>query len=115
MRDYGPKFSAGGGRRQKVAKKAGVRREERNLLWRATGFIAMLAMAAGVAASFWFGYQINSTLDEMAMRQEKLQQTRERNVLLQRHQEELMAGERVQAAAGKRGLYPPAAAQIRKM
>jgi hypothetical protein len=115
VKDYGSGYSSNGGKRQKVIRRTASNPGERHMLWRAAGMVLMLATAAGVAVSLWFGYQINATLDELAREQEKLGQAQERNVALQRLQEELLARERIESAVGGRGLRPPIEAQIRKM
>lgn len=117
MKDYGPPYQTAG-KRQKVAKRSSGRGRhpaEHRWLWRATGVLAMVILTIGLGVSLWFGYQINSGLDQLTVRQDRLQRLQERHDHLGRQRAGLLTQERIQAAARKMGLYPPTAEQVKRL
>jgi hypothetical protein len=113
--DYGSHYSNRSGKKQKIAKRTGAGSRERKWMGRTIGVVIMLAVGVGVVASLWFGYRINSTLDQISMQQEKLERTKERSIQLQLRQEELLSLEIIQEAVRGRGLYPPTPEQIKRL
>ena len=117
MKDYGPQYQNAAGKRQNVVRRETGHggRSGRNWLWRATGVLATVVMVIGVGVSLWFGYQINSGLDELAIRQHRRGELQELHGRLEQERDKLLTEERIQPAARKMGLYPPAAEQVKRM
>lgn len=118
MKDYGPQYQKAGGRRQKVVHRdhpGGWVQAGRTWLWRATGLLALVATIIGVGGSLWFGYRINSGLDELAGRQSRLVVLQKQHQHLLQRRDALLAEKRIEALARKMGLYPPTHQQIKKL
>ena len=113
MRDYAKKYSGAGGNRQKVSgRRAGGSDRERP--FRIIGVITVVAMLLGVVSSLWFGAALRDGLGRLDKgKQEKVELTAA-NVALAAEKEALLQQEKIEAAAGGLGLFPPSEKQMRR-
>ena len=113
MRDYAKKYSGGGGNRQKVAgRRTGGSDGERP--FRIIGGITIIALLLGVVGSLWFGAALRDGLGRLDKgKQEKAELTAV-NTALSTEKEALLQREKIEAAAGGLGLFPPSDRQRRK-
>jgi hypothetical protein len=113
MRDYAKKNSGVVGSRQKVSgKRTGGADRERP--FRIIGAVTVVAMLLGVASSLWFGVALQEGLGRLDKgRQEKTELTAA-NAVLSAEREALLQQEKIEAAAGGLGLFPPSEKQKRR-
>ncbi len=116
MRDYSRRYSPTVGGKQKVydRKKRHDKGGFGGHIWKMLGLVVTVAMAAGVIGSFWFGWAIRNSLDEISQLKKTRQELTVLNNTLADRRDQLMSEERIEDAAKKIGLYPPAPVQIRK-
>ena len=113
MRDYAKKYSGKGGNRQRVAgKRAGGSDQERP--FRIIGVITVVAMLLGVASSLWFGAALQDGLGSLDKGKKEKIELSAANVALSAEKETLLQQEKVEAAAGGLGLFPPSEKQTRR-
>ena len=114
IQDYSRRYSTVG-RRQKVRRRGnGNSGADSGLLWKAVGVLISFAVVVGVAASLWLGWQIDSGLDALGKARESRQEASLRNKDLVAKWNDLRSREKVEAAAAKLNLYPPASRQVRR-
>lgn len=113
MRDYAKKYSGVAGGRQKVSgRRTGGTDRERP--FRIIGAVTVVAMLLGVASSLWFGAALQEGLGRLDKgRQEKAELTTA-NAALAAEKEALLQPEKIEAAAGGLGLFPPSEKQKRR-
>ncbi|MFH1021670.1 MAG: hypothetical protein V1782_13830 [Pseudomonadota bacterium] len=113
MRDYAKKYSGAAGNRQKVSgRRTGG--ADRDRPFRIIGVVTIVAMLLGVAGSLWFGAALQDGLGRLDKgKQEKIQLTA-LNVALSAEKETLLQQEKIEAAAGRLGLFPPSENQKRR-
>lgn len=111
MRDYAKKYS--GGKRQHVAgrRTGGSGREQP---FKIIGAVAVAAMILGVASSLWFGVALKDGLGRLDKSKQENVELGTANVELSAEKERRLQPEKIEAAAGGLGLFPPSEKQIRR-
>ena len=113
MRDYAKKYSSTSGNRQKVAgRRTGGSDRERP--FKIIGAIAVVAMLLGVVSSLWFGVALRDGLGRLGKGQQEKAELVAANMALVAEKDALLQQEKIEAAAGELGLYPPSAKQLRR-
>ncbi len=82
---------------------------------RAVGVLMVIVLLAGFGTAFWFGRQIRLALYEIGNNENIRQEMTAINKKLKAERHQLLSREHIIAAAGKIGLYKPAARQIRRL
>ena len=109
IRDYATTFEGKQYIRTRSCQIAGY-----GFLWRFTGIALSAATVLGITASLTFGWMIRSGLDELGgMGATHLDLLKEQKELMGTR-EALLTREQIEKTAGRLGLYPSSAAQIRK-
>jgi len=113
MRDYASgRFSGMSGRQRVAGRHPGGTGQDRAL--KLIGVMAVSAMLLGVGSSVWFGMALRdglSSLDKSRQEQTVLLADNEK---LNARRAALLEQDKIEAAAGKLGLYPPSEKQIRR-
>ncbi len=112
MRDYAKKYS-GVGKRQRVSGK-GASNSDGERPFRIIGVVAVVAMLLGVAGSLWFGIALQDGLGKLDKGKQERTELTATNVALSAEKEALLKQEKIEAAAGGLGLFPPSEKQIRR-
>jgi len=113
MRDYAKKYSGGGGNRQRIAgKRAGGSDQERP--FRIIGVITIIALLLGVVGSLWFGAALRDGLGRLDKGKQEKAELTAANTALFTEKEARLQREKIEAAAGGLGLFPPSDKQRRK-
>jgi len=113
MRDYAKKYSGAGGGRQKVVGRRGSGSGGEQP-FRIIGIITVVAMLLGVASSLWFGVALQDGLGRLDKGKQEKVELSAANVALSAEKEALLQKEKIEAAAGGLGLFPPSEKQIRR-
>lgn len=113
MQDYAKKYSSKVVNRQQIqGKRPGG--SEQDQPSRILGAVMVAAMLLGAGSSLWFGAALRDGLGRLDKdRQERIELSAA-NVALSTEKEALLQQERIEAAAGELGLFPPAEKQLRK-
>ena len=113
MRDYAKKYSGGGGSRQKVSgKRTGG--SDRDRPFRIIGVVAVVALLLGVASSLWFGAALQEGLGKLDKGKQEKTELATANIALSAERDALLQQGKIEAAAGRLGLFPPSEKQIRR-
>jgi hypothetical protein len=113
MRDYAKKYSGVGGNRQRVAgKRTGGSDRERP--FKIIGVITAVVMLLGVAGSLWFGAALQDGLGRLDKGKQEKTEITATNAALSAEKEALLQQEKIEAAAGGLGLFPPSEKQMRR-
>ena len=113
MRDYAKKYSGAGGNRQRVSgKRAGGSDGEQP--FRIIGVITIVALLLGVAGSLWFGAALRDGLGRLDKGKQEKAELAAVNAALSAEKEALLQQEKIEAAAGRLGLFPPSEKQLRR-
>lgn len=113
MRDYAKKYSGSGGSRQQISgRRAGGSGQERP--FKIIGAVAVVALLLGVVGSLWFGVALQDSLGKLDKGKQEKNELAAANVTLSTEKEALLRQEKIEAAAGRLGLFPPSAKQIRR-
>ncbi len=113
MRDYAKKYSGAAGNRQKVSgRRAGG--SEWDGPYKIIGAVAVGAMLLGVAGSLWFGVALRDGLGRLDKGKQEKVELAAANVALSAERDALLQQEKMEAAAGRLGLFPPSAKQMRR-
>jgi len=113
VRDYAKKYSGATGSRQKVSgRRAGGSDQERP--FKIIGAVTVAALLLGVAGSLWFGVALQDRLGKLDKGRQEKNELAAANVTLSAEKEALLRQEKIEAAAGRLGLFPPSAKQIRR-
>jgi len=112
MRDYAKKYSGVGSRQRVSDRRAGGPDRERP--FRIIGVITVVAMLMGIVSSFWFGIALQESLGRLDKGKQEKTELTATNVALSAEKEALLQQEKIEAAAGGLGLFPPAEKQIRR-
>ncbi|HIJ91513.1 MAG: hypothetical protein OEV89_12650 [Desulfobulbaceae bacterium] len=113
MRDYAKKYSGAGGTRQKVFGRKGAGSDQ-DRPFKIIGVVAVVAMLLGVAGSFWFGVALQNGLGSLAKGKLEKTELMAANLALSEEKEALLQQEKIEAAAGGLGLFPPSEKQMRR-
>ncbi len=113
MRDYAKKYSGAGGGRQKIAGRRG-NGSDGEKPFRIIGVITVVAMLLGVACSLWFGIALQDGLGRLDKGKQEKIELAAANVALSAEKEALLQQEKIEAAAGGLGLFPPSEKQKRR-
>lgn len=114
MRDYAQ------GYRSKVVHHAAVRQYGgrvvaqplRSVFWKTFGVVVVMAMCAGIMASFWIGHRLQSNLSSIALLQESSRHELDMKKKLVLERDGLVSTPRMLAtAAVQTGLYQPTVKQ----
>lgn len=113
MRDYAKKYSGGIGNRQRVSgKRTGGSGGERP--FRIIGVVAVVAMLLGVVGSLWFGIALRDGLGRLDKGKKEQATLSAANLVLTAQRDALLEQGKIEAAAGRLGLFPPSEKQIRR-
>lgn len=112
MRDYAKKYSGAAGGKQKVAGRRGGSNDEQP--FKIIGVVAVVAMLLGVASSLWFGVALQDGLGRLDKGKQEKVELSAVNVSLSAEKEALLQPEKIEAAAGGLGLFPPSEKQTRR-
>ena len=113
MRDYAKKYSGVGGNRQKVSGRRGGGSEGEQS-FKIIGAVAVVAMLLGAASSLWFGVALQEGLGRLDKGKQEKVELSAANVSLSAEKEALLQQEKIEAAAGGLGLFPPSEKQMRR-
>lgn len=83
-------------------------------LGKAIGTMAVSSMILGIAVSFWFGWKIRTSLDDLSYEREVRQELTSVNRALVTESDRLKSRERIEKAAAGLGLHSPTARQLRR-
>ena len=113
MRDYAKKYSGATGSRQKVSgRRTGGADQERP--FKIIGAVTVAALLLGVAGSLWFGVALQDSLGKLDKGKQEKTELAATNAALSAEKEALLKQEKIEAAAGRLGLFPPSAKQMRR-
>lgn len=113
MRDYAKKYSGAVGKKQRVSGRgAGSSEGERS--FKIIGVITVVALLLGVASSLWFGVALQDGLGRLDKGKQEKAELSAANVALSAEKEALLQQEKIEAAAGRLGLFPPSEKQMRR-
>lgn len=112
MRDYAKKYSGGVNRQRIAGKRAGGSDGEQP--FRIIGVITIIALLLGVAGSLWFGAALRDGLGRLDKGKQEKAELTAANTALATEKEALLQREKIEAAAGGLGLFPPSDKQRRK-
>ena len=113
MRDYAKKYSGVGGNRQKVAGRQ-TGGSDRGRPFKIMGGVTVVAMLLGVAGSLWFGVALQDGLGRLDKGKQEKVELIAANAARSAEKEVLLQQEKIEAAAGGVGLFPPTEKQMRK-
>jgi hypothetical protein len=119
IKDYSGKFIAANGNCKKKTvkqrKPAGPKTilSLKKLMWKTIGAMLLATMAIGVSSTFWYGWQIQSALDEIGKSKATNRELNNLNLKLTTHRDILASKEHVVKTVQKLGLYPPGEDQLR--
>jgi hypothetical protein len=113
MRDYAKKHTGVAGNRQNVSgrRPSGADRERP---FRIIGVVTVVAMLLGVAGSLWFGIALQEGLGRLDKGRQEKNVLTAANVVLSAEKEVLLQQRKIEAAAGRLGLFPPSEQQMRR-
>jgi len=113
MRDYAKIYSGAVVSRQKVSGKrtGGSDREQPSKI---IGAVTVVAMLLGVVSSLWFGVALRDGLGRLGKGQQEKAELVAANMTLVAEKDALLQQEKIEAAAGRLGLFPPSAKQMRR-
>lgn len=79
-----------------------------------TGIVVLSLAMLGLLAGLWVGWAVRNGLDEMGREREQRQELTAQNRELAGSRERLLEKERLEAAAARQGLFPPAVNQVKR-
>lgn len=113
MRDYAKKYSGTAVKRQRVSGR-GAGDSDGGQSFRIIGVIAVVALLLGVVGSLWFGVALQDSLGRLNKGKQEKAELSVANVALSAEKEALLRQEKIEAAAGRLGLFPPSEKQMRR-
>lgn len=114
IRDYSSRYPSIVREKQKVLGRRPGGPKGDNRITKIIGVVVTIAMIVGIATSFWFGWLVRNGLDELNESQAAKQELKGLNEKLVAQRDNLLSGDKIEAAAKELGLYPPSAKQIRR-
>lgn len=113
MRDYAKKYSSLVGNRQRVSGKRGGG-SDRERFFKVIGVVTVVAMLLGVASSLWFGVALRDGLGKLDKGKQERTELNAANLAFSAEKEAMLQQEKIEAAAGGLGLFPPSEKQLRR-
>jgi cell division protein FtsL len=111
IKDYAGNFIAGNGNCKKKTVKRKKLADSKSILsltelmWKTIGAMLLVTMVIGVSSTFWYGWQIQSALDEIGKSKVSNKELTNTNLKLSTHRDILLSKEHIIKTAKKLGLY----------
>jgi hypothetical protein len=119
IKDYSGNFIAANGNcKKKIIKRRKAAGPKpflslKKLMWKTIGAMLLVTLVIGVSSTFWYGWQIQSALDEIGKSKATNKELNNLNLKLTIHRDILISNEHMVKTAKRLGLYPPAEDQLR--